>query len=235
MAYSANTPAQLAGNLAENEPFINTTGGRPFGITMNSASVDSANTPTTQLRRGLVVGFDSATGAYFNASNAAVDAHVKASVDSAEAPDGDWEATTLTVALTGIGALTHVMGSNTTVTNLATAIADINADPALAPYIIASDNGSGLLRITAVQDGVDIEVSSSLSTAYGGVTVSGSATLTTYGILMDPVVSMRGINDDLVDRRAQAYIGRVVAKEDRLFDLTLAAKTYFEKAGIILA
>lgn len=223
-------------SLVENQPFIDDRNARVEGVSIDSTTRDSTNTPATQLRRGLVVGYDSAGLNYVDASDSAVDAHTKGTIDSAEAPDGDWDGETLTVAVVGLGTIAYTLGSETTITNLATAISDINDGP-LGTLVFASNNGSGNLRLEAVKQGVVLSVTCSLATAYAAganTETTNAGTLNKYGILYDPIPSVLGIDDAAEDRNASIVTANAIVRESDLFELTTAAREYFEQNGIKL-
>lgn len=224
-------------SLVENQPFIDLRNARIESVSIDPTTVDATNTPTTQLRRGLVLGYDSAGLNYVDAGDALVDAHTKGTIDSAEAPDGDWDATTLTVAVPGIGRIVYTLGSETAISNLATAIADINDGP-LGTLVFASDNGSGLLRLQSVKEGATLSVKSSLATAYAAganVETTNTGSLTKYGILYDPIPSMLGIADSAADRNAAIVTANAIVRESDLLGLTTAAREYFAQNNIVLA
>jgi len=229
----ATVPGQISGELVTNEPFVEVRNAQAEDVTLDSATVDSGNSPTTQLRRGLVVGYDSANLNYVGAEAAAVDAHVAALADSAEAPDVNWQAQTLTITMSDGFTHTHTLGSNTTITNLATAITDINTDPVLASRVVASDDGGGLLRLTATDVTATLAVSSSLATAYGGVTVTGQPTLNKYGIMSTPIPSTIGLTGAAEAQQVGIFTGRMVVDASLCFELTAAARIFFEANGVV--
>lgn len=228
------TPAQNSVTLTENEPFIDVRNARYEDVTIASDTIDTNNTPTTQLRKGLIVGEESA-GTFVDAADAGVTAHANAAITSAEAPDGDWEATTLTVEVIGAGRIAYTLGSLTTVTNLATAIADINNGP-LGALVFASNNGGGLLTLTAVKPGAVLSVTSSLATAYAAganTETTASPTFTKYGILAEMIPSMLGIDDAVEAKNAKIVTGNAVVLTSALLGLTTAARQYLAANGVI--
>ena len=222
-------------SLVENQPFIDIRNARIEGVSIDSTAVDSTNTPTTQLRRGLTVGYDAAGGNYIDAGDAAVDAHTFGSHTSAEAPDGDWEATTLAVTVPGQGSVTHTWGSHTTVTNLASAILDINGSAAVGSLIVASTSTTNIL-LTAVNPGVTLSIPPSLATAFAGGAAEATSTgaLTKYGVLLDPIVSMFGIDDAVEDKNASIVTANAILRSSDVLELTTAARQYFEANNIEL-
>lgn len=218
-------------SVSEPRPFLDIDSARIKPCTLHEDTRDSTNTPTTQLRRGLVVGYDSANDAYYDAGDAAVDAHEQAVVDSAEAPDSNWQGETLTVNVEGVGQIVHTLDGS--LTNLAGAIADINGNP-VGAFVTASNDGSGNLRLTANSPGRRMTVASSLSTAYGGATLADDAALTTYGILYETIPSILDISGSAAKRNATIVIANAVVRESDLLELTQAARTYFERANIQL-
>jgi len=227
----ATVPGQISGELVTNEPFIEVRNAQAEDVTLNAATVDSGNSPTTQLRRGLVIGYDGGNLDFVGAAAAAVDAHVAAFADSAEAPDADWASETLTIELSG--GFTHTITLDAGITNLATAITDINTDAALGSVVVASDDGGGLLRLTPTNVTQTIAVSSSLATAYGGVTVTGSPTLTKYGIMSTPIPSTIGLTGAAEAQQVGMFTGRMVVDASLCFELTAAARIYFEANGVV--
>jgi len=222
-------------SLVENQPFIDIRNARMEGVSIDATARDSANTPTTQLRRGLVVGYDSAGANYIDASDAAVDAHTYGSHTSAEAPDGDWDGTTIAFSVPGQGTFTHTWGSlGTSISNLATAILDINGTNAGA-FVLASASGANLL-LTAIRPGVTLSITPSLATAYAGgaAEATSDGALVKYGILLDPIVSMFGIDDAAEDKNATIVTANAIVRSSDLLELTTAAKIYFEANDIKL-
>lgn len=224
------TPKQVSASVVESAPFIDIRNARSEACTLSADTVDGGNTPTTQLRRGLCVGYDGGTGDYIDAGDASVDTHDVAVVDSSEAPDGDWASQTLTVDIEGLGALTRTLDAG--ISNLATAIADIN-NSALGAFVTASNNGAGRLRLTANKPFSRLSVSSGLSTAYGGVTVSDDATPTKYGLLQHPIVSMLDPGGTAVKKNATIITANAIVREADVPNLTQAARQYFAANGVI--
>lgn len=218
-------------SVGQPRPFLDIDSARIKPCTLHEDTRDSTNTPTTQLRRGLVVGYDSGNDAYYDAGDAAVDAHEQAVIDSAEAPDSDWQGETITIDVEGVGQIVHTVGGS--VTNIATAITDINGSGAGA-FVTASNDGSGNLRLTANSPGRRMTVASSLSTAYGGSTLTDDADLTTYGILYETIPSVLDMSGSATKRNASIVIANAVVRESDLLELTQAARTYFERANIQL-
>jgi len=227
---------QESASLVENEPFIDDRNARVEGVSVDSTCVDSTNTPTTQLRRGLVVGYDSAGKNYVDANDSLVDAHTYSSLTSAEAPDGDWEGETILVTIPGQGSVTHTLGSHTTVTNLASAILDINGSAAIGSLVQASASGANIL-LTAIQPGVVLEITPSLATAFAGgaaVQSNSSGSLNKFGILYDPIVSMLGFGGVVSDKKASIVTANAIVRESDLFELNSAARLAFAANGIRL-
>jgi len=69
----AGTPAPRRARVVENNPFLDTKNSFKEGATLADSVVDAGNSPTTQLRAGLVVGKNIATGLWHEASDAAAD------------------------------------------------------------------------------------------------------------------------------------------------------------------
>lgn len=229
----SKTPAQNSVTLSENQPFLDIRYATIEEVTLASDVIDTDNTPTTQLRKGLVVGEESA-GTFVDAADAGVVAHANAAITSAEAPDGDWEAETLTVQVVGDGGpIVYTLGTNTTVSNLATAIADINAS-SLSDLVVASSSGANLL-ITANKAGALLSVTCSLATAYAagaGVETTAAATFTKYGILMTTIPSTLGIDSVAETRNASIVTRNARCRESDVLGLTTAARQWFEANGV---
>ena len=217
-----------AASIVQNEPFIDTRNARREAVTLNSATVDSGNSPTTQLRKGLVVGRDSGTDTWYNASNAAVDANTPAFVDSDEAPDSDWDTTTTTLVNDG-KTYTFTYAS---VTNLADAIAELEADPEIANSFDFANDGSGNLRITSKEAGTRLSVSSDLASAYGGVTVVSTDEFNAFGILEETIVSTLDINGTATKRRATVITRNAVVRGSLLLDMTDEARETLKAQNI---
>lgn len=231
------TPAQTSVEYVENQPFLDIRNARQEAVTIDSTTIDSTNTPTTQLRKGLVVGYDSAGLNYVDAADAAVDAHTQGAITSAEAPDADWNGETLTVTVESQGTITaYVIGSHGAVSNLATMITDINSG-ALGGLIFAADSGANII-LTAVQPGVRLSVTCSLATAFAagaGVETTSDGVLNKYGVLANGIPSMLGIADVAADRNATIVTAHAIVREADLLGLTTAARLWFNANGVQFA
>lgn len=230
----SQTPAQSSVSMNERAPFQDIRSLFTEFVTLDAATRDPANSPTTQLRRGLVVG-KLASGKFIDAGNASPPAaHSASSVTSIAAPGASWQTETLSITVPGLGTIVHTFAAS--VTNLATAIADILANPA-GSLVTPSDNGGGLLKLTANKPGVTLAVTSSDPGAFeavGGVEVSDSSgELTVYGILRDGIPSMLGIADAAEDKNAHIATKRFVARESDIDNMTAQARQWFEANGVI--
>lgn len=228
-------PGAVTSDLVERVAFGKIINARTRSATIHSATVDDGNTPTTQLRRGLIVGKRS-DGKFINAEAASVVAHTKSRVDSLEAPDGDWASETLTVSVEGLGSVTFTMDSG--ITNLATFLADFNASNA-SVFATASNDGSGKARITANKAGVAISVQSSLAGAFNADadtdTSDSSGALTEYGCLQDPIPDMT-VNGTATDHQATILTRDfdLLSVDVEADNLTIAAREYFEANNVKL-
>lgn len=223
-------PAQTSAQLVENQPFIDIRNARHEAVTLNSATVDSGNTPTTQLRKGLVVG-ERSDGAFIDAEDATVVGNTAASITSAEAVDSDWVSKTLTASIPSEGLTVTVTagGSDDTAAKYVTLLM---ADTNFAANFLAVALGSSLV-ITARRKGIRIEVSSNLSTAFAA-NASSTGTMTKYGILAASIPSMLGIADAATDHNASIITANAIVREANLLNLTAEARQYFAAKGIQL-
>jgi hypothetical protein len=200
-------------------------------ITLNSITVDPLNTPTTQLRAGLVVG-QRADGTYVDAADATVVAHTSSAITSLVAPVAGWQGETLTATVPGLGTITHTFAAS--VTNIATAIADVTANP--VGGLVSPANSAGNLQLTANKPGVLLSITCSLAGAFeavGGVEITNNTgALTIYGILRDGIPSMIGIADVVEDKNAHIATKRFVAISSAIDNLTTAARQYFDANGV---
>lgn len=228
------TPASESLSVSRGTPFEHLHGAQFEVVTLDSVTRDDTNTPTTNLRPGLVVGESSAdAGKFVDAADATVQASAVAYVDSDEAPDTDWDGEDITVAAPELGVEVTVTlgGADDT---LAEVIAALEADPTFSAHFTASDAGGGELRIAAQRKGVRIEVTSTLASAFGADGKTSEGTLTRFGILRDGVLSMLDIADTAADRNASAVVANARVYESRLYSLTNDARLWFARNGIIL-
>lgn len=227
---------QFSTSLVENDVFLDLRSATIEPCSIDSTAVDSTNSPTTQLRRGLVVGYDGAGLNFVDAADSTVDAHTFGAITSAEAPDSDWNGTTLTVEEVGVGKIAYVVGGVGAVSNLATMLVDVNQGP-LGALVVGSNNGSGLLTLTAIRPGVVLSVTSSLSTAYAagaGVETTNAGALNKYGILLTPIASMLGISDSAEDKNASIVTANARVKSAGLLGMTTAARQWFDANNILI-
>lgn len=223
-------------SLVENEPFVDTRSAKRESVTLSASTVDSTNSPTTQLRRGLVVGYDAGTGYWIDAGDATVDADVQSYIDSAEAPYSGWQSTTLIITVPGEGTITHTWSGS--LANLSDAIADILNNPA-GSLVTGSNNGSGLLRLTANKPGVRLSLTPSLATAYAAgantENTNDTGALTNFGILEDPIPSTLDNGGTAVAKRATIITRNAVVRRSKLLGLTTQALNYFLANNITFA
>lgn len=236
----SKTPAQNSVELVENQPFIDIRSARFEEVTIDSVARDDNNTPTTQLRKGLVLGESgSDAGKFVDAADATVQANAAAYIDSAEAPDGDWEGETITIEVEGEGVLaSYTLGTNTTVSNLATLIQDLEAEPGVNALVRIANNGSGAARFTALDQTARLIITCSLATAFdaaANAANTASPTVTKYVVLAETIRSILGIDDSAEDRNASVVSANAILSEDDLLSLTQDARDYFRKVNLQLA
>lgn len=226
------TAAQTGVNFTQNEPFLDIRDAIMEAATIHSTTIDADNTPTTQLRRGLVLGYDSASLKFVDAADALVDANTQAVVTASETADTDWDGETITVQEPEFGNSVTVTlaGSDDTDAEVVTAL---NANHLFTSFATASVSGSRVV-ITAHKYGTRLEVTSSLSTAFGASGTTSTGTKTKHGILLDPIPSMLGIADAAIDRRATIVTGNAVVMSANLLGITDAARQWFRDNNIIL-
>jgi hypothetical protein len=227
------TPTANSATFDQQDPFIRTDEATIEELTLNAATRDSGATPTTQLRRGLVVGA-AADGTYYDGASANVVANVAAVVLSSEAPGAGWQSATITAAIPGIGfAATVALGAADD--TIAEVVAALNADAAFASHFVAADSGAAdLVQITCLLTGHRILITSSLSTAFGASGTADSGTLTKHGVLREPIRSILGPDDTGRSVNASVVVRNCTVKESLLTGLTEDARRYFETVGIKL-
>ena len=223
-------PAQTSAQLVENQPFIDIRNARHEAVTLQSATIDSTNTPTTQLRKGLVVG-ERSDGAFIDAEDATVVANTVASITSAEAVDGDWvsKITTVSIPAEGLSVSITAGGSDDTAAKYVTLLM---ADTVFEANFLAVALGSNLV-ISARRKGIRIEVSSTLATAFAA-SANSTGVQTKYGILAASIPSMLGIADAATDHNASIITANAIVREANLLNLTASAREYFAATGIQL-
>ena len=227
----STTPTQNAAEIVENEPFIDTRNATREAVTLSEDTVDAGNSPTTQLRRGLVLGYDGGLDLWIDAGDATVDAHEQAVVTSVEAPDADWQSMVLTVTIDGVDYEVTAGGGDDTIGEFVTLI---NDSPVLAPHVIASDSGGDdFLVITSRKSGVRMTVTADLASAFGAAGLTDTAEYTKFGILADPVASMLGIDGAVEKKRATVITANAVVRGSRLFQMTGAAREFLRNRGIL--
>jgi hypothetical protein len=227
----SKTPDQTSATLVENQPFLDIRNARIEAATLDSLTRDDANTITTQLRKGLVVGESgSDAGKYVDAGDATVQTNVAANVSALETADSGWQSATITASIAEEGVSVTVTLGGADDTDAEVVIA-LNANEAFNAHFIATAP-SGVVLITAIRTGPAIKVISSLATAYGAAGVSGSPTLTKYGLLMETVRSILGIDDAAEDRNVAIITANAIIREDNVPNLTDAARLWFARNGV---
>jgi hypothetical protein len=228
---SGKTPAQSSVSLVENQPFVDIRNARQEEVTLDSTTRDDGNTPTSQLRKGLIVA-QLASGKFIDAADGSAPANVAAFVDSSEAADGDWPLTTITSKLPKLGVSVSVTLGGADNTS-ALVVAALNADPSFRNYFLASVQGV-LVRITALLKGQRLQVTSSLATAFGASGQSSNGTFTKHGILASTIPSLLGIADAAEDRNATVITENAIVREANLFGLSEDGRLWFAQHGIQL-
>jgi len=223
---------QFSVSLVENQPFIDIRNARQESATLNSATRDDSNSPTTQLRRGVVVG-ETGNGDWVDALDGTVQANVAPNLASDEAPDTDWQSTTITAQIIDLGVTVAVILGAADDT-IAEVVAALNGDSGFAAYFIAADDGGGLLEITSRSSCVTLFVNSSLATAFGAPGKSSTGACTRYGILLESVPSMLGLDDSAEIKNVALITANAIVRESDLLALTNDARVYFNKSNIQL-
>lgn len=225
------TPAAQSVDYPGRKPFLNTNSARRKEVTLDAATVDSGNSPTTILRRGLVLAKTSG-GDWIDAADATANENEAATVDSLEPPDSDWTGKILTFILNDEESFTVTLG---TITDLNSAIADLNADLAFYANFIAEDDGSGNLRVKTRRKGADqyLSVAANLSTAYGGVAVTDRGSYGEFGVLEEPV-DMLDISGAAAAKNGLVVTHNATVDENRLTSLTEGARVALAANGFKL-
>jgi hypothetical protein len=162
---------------------------RDLGVTIDAAAVDAGATPNTSLRKGLVVGANSA-GKFLEAVNAAVvgpTAHSEDSVAETFDMSGD---PTLTLEVDGESVVVQFADADFSVPTAATAaeVVAVLIDPAKGgrPDLYLAEDVSGVVRITANAKGSGHTLritGGAANTALQFGTVGGTGTDGDFGIL----------------------------------------------------
>ncbi len=190
---------------------------------------DTGSTPNTRIRPGQVLVLRTATGEYVEAGDTNGDTNGAASIDSAEAVDGDWGGTNLTININGYEA-TIDPGINA-----AAAIAAIAADAQLDDRVVGSDAGGGVLRITSRETGANqaLVVTHDLATGWANGLLPNYANGTDadYRVSTDFV----DLLDDNQVATAQPVATALVGffDESNLRDLTSEARAVLSRRGSI--
>lgn len=224
--------APEAGVVVANEPFIGFSEDSRRAVTLAAATVDGGNSPTTQLRRGLVLGYDIGADVWLHASHADVDVSAAAAITAAETADADWASKTFTAALPEIGvSVTVTSGAgDDDDTKIATVL---NGDAQFANFFVASVVATRVV-ITANRTGLLLTVASSLTTAFAAG-ASNAPVKGKYAVLDDAIASMRDFTGGATaKKRASARTRNFTAKESLLLGITADARQYFRENGIIL-
>lgn len=201
------------------------------GIIVDSTNTDATNTPTTRIREGNVLVKRTSTGRYLEANDASGDRNTAASVTSAENPDGDWDASTITVKVNGIEITAVTLASSSS--TAATVAAELNADTDFAAHCNAAVSGSDVV-ISTLRAGADmhLEVTSDLSTAFGTTANTGFGADADYVVLLQRVDVVDHINGSAAHAGARA--ARVgYFDESNLINLTAEARATLSRRGCL--
>lgn len=226
----SHTAAAVVATRYERDPFIDARSAIKRGATLHADTVDVDNTPTTQLRPGLVVG-ERSDGKFIDADDASVQAETAPAVDSLEAPDGGWTGAVVTASIPALGI--DVSVTLGTIANVGDAVTDLNDDEGFSAHFVAS--ADTVLVITARYLGVRMVVTSDFADAYGAGGVASTGTQTEYGILFTRVDSTRDIDDTVRDKRATLVTANAKVDTSKLTSLTTAARRVLARNGIIFA
>ena len=216
------------------KPFIDTRNAIRKDVTLNSATVDSGNTPTTILRKGLVVGLETSAKTWIDASDALVNANLGATVSSLEAPDADWQSITITSTQSGGGHYSQVALGAADDT-IAEVVIAMDADANQNLFYSHADSGAGdLLNITTLETGGDayISVTSSLATAFAAAGTTAFGSWGQFGIV-DEVIDMLGIDGSVEAKHVNIITGNCVVDESKLTSLTDDAKRALAANGVV--
>lgn len=231
----SKTPTANIATRSERWPFLEHRAATLRAATLHADTIDASNTPTTQLRPGLVVAKRAADDKFIDAADASVQANAAAAARSLEAPDGDWSDEDITVTVPELG-LEVTVTLGTISGGVGDAVADLNADAAFAAHFVASADTQ--LLITARRDDVAINViAPALASAYGAAGVDAEPTITEHGILFTPAVdSMLGIDGAAEDRNVTILTANATVRESDLTaaGLTNAALLWFRRNNIRL-
>jgi len=214
------------------KPFIDTIGATFTERTLAAATVDAGNTPTSVLRRGLVLAKKAAAEDWIDAADALANENGVAEALSTIDVDGTWTGETITLMLND----SHLVTIASIVGNSAAALkGELEALPVFAANYTATVVGSAI-QIDSRQKGGDVRLSAQLSTldAFGGgagVAVVFEGTWGEFGILVN-VVSMPAIDGDAAEMNGSLVEGGGVVIETRLQGLTADIKKALQAKGM---
>jgi hypothetical protein len=154
---------------------------------MNSTVTDSGSSPTTRLRKGNVIVYDTPSGTWFLANQVNDGAHgdrcQPASVSSTGTGDGTWNSAVVTVSANGGPNITVTLGAATA--TAAAAVTDLNNNAEFKAIFIADVN-STFVRIRSKHAGADqyIAASCTANSFFGaGVTMTAVGTDAFYAVI----------------------------------------------------
>lgn len=199
-------------------------------IILDSGNTDTGSTPATRFREGNVVVYKTSITQFVEANDSTGDRNTQATVTAAETADSDWRGATITCKYKGVQ-ITVVTLATTDDTD-AEVVTALNADADFAAWFVASTVASRV-TIKSLEAGADvhIEVTSSLSTAFGA---SGT---TAFGTDADYAITLA--DTDLVDSDGTAVDATVRAAvtgdfdESNLVNLTAEARATLSRRGAI--
>ena len=200
-------------------------------VTIDSGQSDSGSTPTSRIREGRVVVLRTSTGRYVFADDANGDRCTPPVVTAAEAADGDWASTTITLKRNGATVVTVTLGAGDNTTNLV--VTALNANAAFRANAIASAS-SGRVVVTGLVGGAgeSIEIVASLATAFGTAgTASDSGEDADYAVTTQATTLL-----DPLGVAAHALAPALAAgnfDESELLSLTGEAKVVLSRRGSI--
>ena len=225
------TPTAREINFPGRKPFINTIGAGRDEVTLDANTVDSGNTPTTVLRRGLVVAKKTGLNDWIDAADALANVNTVASLLSDIDVDGTWTGETITVTLNG----GHFVSFAIVGATAAALKAELEAVAEFAANYTATVVGSAI-RIDSRAKGADqlLEVTVTTIDAYGnGAGAAGSA----FGAFGEFGITENVVDMIAIDGQAQPMNATIVKSNarvltDRLTSLTNGARRALEFAGV---
>lgn len=225
------TPNAQEINFPGRKPFLDTRNAGRKEITMDAATVDSGNTPTSVLRRGLVVAKKTGLEDYIDADDVLANANLVASALSAIDVDGTWTGETITVHLNGGQELVSFAIVGATAAALK---AELEAVAAFAANYTATVVGSAI-RIDSRATGADQLLHADVTTidAYGAGAGVGTDVFGSYGEfgITEEVVDMTSISGSTVAKNATIVYTNARVDLARVTSLTVEARRALEYNG----